>query len=125
MKQYLSVLIYAGVLCMMGCKNEPAFQKEQLTGHWEVYNAERNGKETSLLNRAVFLFREDGSMQTNITGRENTGTFSVEKNRIAFNSPEKMEFEVLMLDKDTLTLSTDLQQLHFILDLHRTTTESH
>ncbi|HLF65190.1 MAG TPA: hypothetical protein VI603_15605 [Saprospiraceae bacterium] len=124
MYRLLSVIFIAGVMYLTACKNEVSYHREQLTGHWAVYGAERDGKGTTLLNGAIFQFQEDGSMNTNITGQEISGPFDLEENKINFQGTEKMVFEIGMFHGDTLSLNTELQGMHFILDLHRTNTES-
>lgn len=118
------VLFLAGILFLIACKTETSYEANQLTGHWAVYGAERNGKNTTLLNGAIFQFMEDGSMNTNITGQEVSGRFDLQENKISFEGGEKMLFEIGTLHGDTLSLNTELQGMHFILDLHRTNTES-
>lgn len=109
---------------MTACKSEATYQADQLTGHWAVYSAERDGKSTTLLNGAIFQFMEDGSMKTNITGQESSGPFALKDNKINFLVGENMVFEIGTLHNDTLSLNTELQGMNFILDLHRTNTES-
>ena len=110
--------------CIIGCKETPSVHQDQLTGHWAVYGAERDGKNTTLLNGAIFQFQEDGTMQTNITGQESSGRFDLKENSINFQGTENMVFEIGSLSSDSLTLHTELQGMHFILDLQRTNTES-
>lgn len=124
MRRLHCVLLLAGILFLTACGNEVTYQSDQLTGHWAVYGAERDGKNTTLLNGAIFQFMEDGSMNTNITGQENSGRFDLQDNKINFQGSEKMIFEIGTLHGDTLSLNTELQGMNFILDLHRTNTES-
>jgi hypothetical protein len=124
MRRFIGVLLVAGAIGLTGCKEEPVYQKDQLTGHWAVYGAERNGRNTSLLDGAVFQFQEDGTMNTNITGQERSGPFDLKGNKITFQDEGEMVFVIGTFYGDTLSLNTELQGMHFILDLHRTTTES-
>jgi hypothetical protein len=120
----LSYVLLSGAFFFAGCKEETTFQKDQLTGHWAVYAAERDGRETTLLNGAVFQFMENGTMQTNVTGVENSGAFELQGKEIMFRGGENMVFEIGMLAGDTLLLNTQLEGMRFVLDLHRTTTEA-
>lgn len=124
MKQLLRVLLIGSVILSFGCKEEPVYDPANLTGHWEVYAAERNGKETTLLNGAVFLFEENGTMQTNVTGQEHRGTFQINKATIEYTGESPMQFKVTSLQGDTMSLSTELEGMRFMFDLQRTTTES-
>jgi hypothetical protein len=108
---------------LVGCKEESAYQSDALMGHWEVYDAERNGKGTTLLNGAVFLFEEENKMQTNVTGQETSGMYQLEQNVIVFTSAEQMEFKIAMLHGDSLALTTNIQNMNFILRLKRATTK--
>lgn len=124
MKQIPCILLIAGILSSGGCKEEAIHEAGELTGHWEVFAAEREGKETTLLNGAVFLFKEDGTMQTNITGEEHHGPFVLDKTTITYSGNEPMTFKIREFHGDTLVLITKLQEMQFRFDLHRTTTES-
>lgn len=125
MRRFYSVLLCVMTLLMVSCKEEVSVDAGQLSGHWAVFNAERNGRPTALLNGAIFQFQEDGMLHTNITGEELAGRFEVEKNQIQFNAEQTMLFQVNGLSGDTLSLGMTIQSNQFLLDLHRTTTESH
>jgi hypothetical protein len=116
--------MFATVMQILACKEEVSYHQDQLTGHWAVYGAERDGKNTTLLNGAIFQFRPDGTMNTNITGQESRGPFDLKENKVNFQGTENMVFEIGILSGDTLSLHTELQGMHFILDLQRTNTES-
>lgn len=118
------VILIAGMIQMLGCKNEVPYQKNQLIGHWTVFGAERDGKSTTLLNGAIFQFHDDGTMHTNVTGEESSGQFNLKENLVSYSSTENMSFEISAMNGDTLSFSTELQGMRFILDLHRTNTES-
>lgn len=115
----LGVLIFAGA-----CKEEPVYETEALNGRWEVYTAERNGKETTLLNGAFFVFAEDGHLETNITGQDDRAPFSMENNAISYEGPEPMQFQVRDLTSDTMKLATELQGMQFLFHLQRMRTEA-
>ncbi len=118
------VILVATMIFILACKDEVSYHKEQLTGHWAVFGAERNGKNTTLLDGAIFQFQQDGTMNTNITGQESSGPFDLKENKVSFQGTENMVFEIGTLRGDTLSLHTELQGMHFILDLQRTNTES-
>lgn len=124
MWRVIYVILFAGVVQILACKNEVPYQKNQLIGHWTVFNAERDGKNTTLLNGAIFQFHSDGAMHTNWTGEESSGQFDLNENLVKFTSTENVAFEIGALNGDTLSLSTEVQGMRFILDLHRTNTES-
>ena len=123
MRQVHCVILVSVLLCSAGCKQEQSYAPESLTGHWEVYAAERNGRETTLLNGAVFLFGEDNKMRTNFTGQEAEGTFTLEANTILFSGDLPMHFEITALQGDSMSLKTAVQEMQFVLDLKRATTE--
>lgn len=118
------VILIAATIQLMGCKNEVLYQKNQLIGHWTVFGAERDGKSTTLLNGAIFQFHDNGTMHTNWTGEESSGQFEIKENLVSYSGTENMSFEIGALNGDTLSFTTDLQGMRFILDLHRTNTES-
>jgi hypothetical protein len=62
-------------------------------------------------------------MQTNVTGQETSGMYQLEQNVIVFTSAEQMEFKIAMLHGDSLALTTNIQNMNFILRLKRATTE--
>jgi len=117
-------MILTGMIGISACHEEVTYRKDQLTGHWAVFNAERDGKGTTTLDGAIFQFLEDGTMNTNITGQENSGHYEIKNTQINFLGPDKMLFEIGTLTGDTMSLNTELQGYHFLLDLHRTQTES-
>jgi hypothetical protein len=118
------VILMVGIIQLLACKNEESYQKNQLIGHWTVFAAERDGKSTTLLNGAIFQFHNDGMMHTNVTGEESSGQFDLKENLVSFSSTENMSFEIGALHGDTLSFTTELQGMRFVLDLHRTNTES-
>lgn len=84
-----------------------------LNGKWLVTSAERNAKETATLNKAIFVFNPDSTMQTNFTGEEVNTNYTVSGNVITQVSGDKLPFTILNLSTDSLTLQTKLMDYNF------------
>lgn len=124
MKRGIGVIIVTGIFCLTACKQDVSYNKDQLAGHWALYAAERDGKPTSTLDGAIFQFQDDGTMNTNVTGDEYSGPYEIQENKVTFQGTEPMTFEIIAFTGDSLSLNTELQGKHFILDLYKTKTES-
>ena len=124
MRELLSVLCFATVPLYFACNGDPDVQGSQLSGHWVVYGASRDGRETTLLNRAVFLFGAKDSMETNVTGTESKGAYRLTDNTIYFDGAQSMAFSIESLHGDSMELATRLRDMQFNLRLHRLQTES-
>lgn len=94
-----------------------------MIGHWEVVSAERDGRVTETLNGAYFVLSEDGSMRTNVTGSEDSGTYSMDRGELHFDGNESAMYQIGDLSDSTMRLSVELRGYQFQLTLERKTEE--
>jgi hypothetical protein len=71
---------------MISCKPKETVEVAELYGKWKIEKADRNGLETPYLRGGYFIFQPDGQMIVNITGEDETGTFSIDKETISMVS---------------------------------------
>ncbi|HJW31228.1 MAG TPA: hypothetical protein VJ508_18500 [Saprospiraceae bacterium] len=80
------------------CKQKDDIQKDDLSGKWNIMKAERNGRETPYLRGGYFLFSKEGQMTVNITGDDESGTFTIKNNVIKLNGNKTFTLETLRPD---------------------------
>ncbi len=91
------------------------FDTSLLSGKWLIVDARRNAKPTTTLNEAFFVFNSDSTMQTNFTGEELDGRYSIEGSVIQQDTEDNYTYTIQNLSKDTLILSTEIQKYNFEL----------
>lgn len=123
MRCTLCVLILSSMMIFSACTEEREVGVDDLIGTWEVKAAERNGRATETLNGALFEFRTDGSMMTNISGEEDEGSFTFENGQIRHNGALAADYQIREFETDSMSLNVILHQMHFALDLRRATNE--
>lgn len=96
---------------------------DDLIGTWEVTAAEREGRSTETINGAIFDFRNDGTMMTNISGQEDTGAFTFEAMRIHHAGELAAEYRIDAYGVDSMLLRTRLHQRDFAFKLKRVMSE--
>lgn len=111
----MSVMVFA----LGGCFPDKAIHAEDLVGAWEVVDAQRNGKATELVNGATFVFGKNGIMKTDITGFDDSGSFSFEEPILTYHGKNEVLYTLNKLTQDSMQLAVDLQGLNFVLDLVR------
>ena len=120
MKLSFIVLILSVVLFTVGsCIADGGMHKEDLVGEWEVVGAQRNGKMTELVNGANFVFDNKGNLKTDITGFDDSGSFTLEEPILTHHVKSEVLYTLNKLTQDSMQLAVDLQGLNFVLDLVR------
>jgi hypothetical protein len=89
----LTGCMLTGFVFITGCKRAESIEQESLFGRWEIQKAERNGKETTYLRNGYFIMNPDGSMTVNITGEDEKGTFTLDKNKILMSGNKVFEIQ--------------------------------
>ncbi len=114
------VLLISVLLLLMGsCQSETDLSEKDLVGKWKVVFAQRNGRATELVNGAMFVFDDKGYMNTDITGVEDKGSFTVEEMVLIHHGERDVLYTLNKLTRDSMQLVVDLQGLNFVLDLVR------
>ena len=112
MKKLLLVFILA-ILFLFACKSDVSIEANSLTGQWDLISAKRNGNTTSTLDKAFFSFT-DGSLSHNINGEVVTSKYEKKSNKLIIYEDDILtEIELLSLVKDTLEISTKIQNFKF------------
>lgn len=103
---------------LVSCQNENLLQK-QIQGKWNVANAERNGKATSTLEDAFFLFEGDSLLTTNILRSIISVPYKLKDQKILQSGMPPIEYEIEEIFEDSLILSTQIRDYHFKFFLAR------
>ena len=96
-------------LMLTACNPEPAKENfgEQIIGHWEVFEAFRNEKLTTTLEDAYFDFEGEGKAILNLTGEDQTASYSLTENVINISGTQMDgDFVIEKVNRDTLILKT-------------------
>ena len=96
---FIPVLLFIIGVLFISCKPGDTIVQDQLDGKWEIYKAERNGKETSYLRRGYFNIDAGGMMTINITGADEQGAYILDRNKLIMG--EKL-FEIQSLKADSM-----------------------
>ncbi len=84
------------------CRKAEPVEMEGLYGRWDITMAERNGKETPYLRNGYFKINPDGTMTINITGEDESGKYTLDKNKLIMDSDKV--FDIQLLQNDSLTI---------------------
>ncbi len=121
MKKISGLLLLIGLIA--ACAGEPKKDhKQDIQGKWELYSAERDGKDIPTLEGVFFRFNDD-QMESNFPIQSKlpyTIKVAVEGETIkTLNTPETV-FNIMPEDyKDTLQLSANIRNSEFVLLLRR------
>ncbi|MDX1409744.1 MAG: hypothetical protein R3330_16460 [Saprospiraceae bacterium] len=123
MKWTICVVWVAILGIWLSCGSDREVVVDDLIGVWEVTAAEREGRSTETLNGAIFDFRDDGTMMTNISGQEDEGPFVYESMHIHHQGQLDAEYRIDTYEVDSMRLEVTLHQLDFAFKLNRKNTE--
>jgi hypothetical protein len=102
------ILLGIGLLWVnTACNRSDEIRQEYLYGRWEIYKAERNGRDTPYLRRGYFDFQKNGEMKVNITGEEEQGKFVMEGALIRFQAQGESAFAIKSLRQDSMEIQYD------------------
>lgn len=103
----LVIIGIGGLLIFSSCKESPSISTQGLNGKWEIYSADRNGRETPYLRGGYFIFDAKGNLTVNITGKEESNPFMIEDNVIVLEGKENY----------TITsLRNDSMDIHYLMN---------
>ena len=95
-------------------------EADLLLGKWVLQEALRNGKPTESLDELYFEFYEDGQMNTNLAGEDQTGVYELEGGVIRQRETGMdVDYQLLELSDSALVLSTQLRDFSFRFTLRR------
>ena len=99
-----------------GCSGD-RIKYEDLSGRWDILEAERNGRVTQTLQNVYFEFSPDQKMTTNIFGKENTFEIDYDYPEILTGDDEFKELNIVRLVGDTLEINTRIGDFRYDFNL--------
>jgi hypothetical protein len=113
-----------GMLLFLSCKDSSSISTQGLNGKWEIYSAQRNGRETPYLRGGYFVFDSKGNLILNITGKEERSPFSIEDNVIVLEGKEN--YTIASLRNDSMDIHYVMNpENEFMFFLKKTLNENH
>ena len=123
-KGWFAIMGFGLWLTMLSCKDSPSISTQGLNGRWEIYSADRNGRETPYLRGGYFVFDAQGNLIVNITGTEQRGTFEIKDNVITLNGD--IEYTISSMRKDSMDIRYVMNpESEFMFFLTKTKNETH
>ncbi len=107
------------MLLVAACNTDAVIQTEYLLGRWELRKALRNQKQTGNLDGTYFSFKENGTVETNLTGMDETSDFELKKKEILQKSAQPLVYQVKSFSDSALVLVTTMRGIEFELELVR------
>ncbi|MDX1683718.1 MAG: hypothetical protein R3275_00695 [Saprospiraceae bacterium] len=112
--------IFLILLAFLSCESEKQYEDSDIVGRWEVYKCERGGKPTQTLNGAYFEFTDQNQLFTNFTGEGIMSGYNIYNNVIVQQTGEKIRYKIESMSDDKMTLSTNIRNVDFVVDLVKT-----
>jgi hypothetical protein len=112
---------FSVAMAQIACEPDSSAQtRGLLNGHWSIFKAFRNQKQTETLDGVYFNFGENGKMVTNLpVGPEVETDFDLNKNIIRQKGPKVLEYQVVQVNDSILVLGIELRGMPFELHLHK------
>ena len=116
------LLFFLLILGFFACGDEAAeeqtnIQQEQLAQRWELYAAQRNGKNTDTMRDAYLDLKADGSGVINLDGNGQDAQWSVEGNALKISGTQtdmlSTDYMIKELKDSLLHLSVELRDTPF------------
>lgn len=119
-----TAFLAASILMASACGSEPGIEKTLLYGRWELKEASRNGSPTESLAGLYFVFREDGSMETNLPVAPGSSSYKLAGNGLTqAGGPGEVKYTIEELDNASLVLTTELRNTNFRFLLQKQASE--
>ena len=119
---FLGIFLLLQTACVDESKQEEIkFDQNQLTGHWEIVEAYRNGRKTETLDGTFYDFNKDGTMATNLTPKATPEQFKYhfDGKEIKQEGGAGTVFKVDSLSDSYLDMSMIIQKFPFRLVLSK------
>jgi len=105
------------IFFLSSCNGHDNASADQLYGRWDISKAERNGKETSYLRGGYFIIDQDGTMTINITGSDEKGSYSMDKNKLKIGDKN---FEIREIKNDSMIMKyVPGPKIEFLFYMHK------
>jgi len=125
MIRIFSILIF--LMILGGCGSEAPVKNadELILGHWELSEANRNGKPTNTLEGLYFDFFQDGHMRTNFPGQAGSAKYRIVDNVVEqYETDHPLELTISSLSDSTLVFETEIQTYQFKLNMKKVLLEN-
>lgn len=105
----------------MSCESEEEKIQQMIIGRWTLEEAQRNDRVTESLASLYFIFREEGTMETNLLGSEEMYFYSVSPLEIIQRGSriEPIQYQINQLSDSSAELSTSLRNFNFVFKLRK------
>lgn len=126
--KYLIVFAIFPLFLVLGCKSgKNKINEEILEGKWMIYDATRNGRQTTTLKDGYMIFSDDNILETNILGDVTRSNFQYNGNHLVSSSPFQYDFIVISLTADSLHLNGKMKafDMNFYLKRYTDTLDEH
>ena len=126
--RYLIALAFLPLILFQDCKSgDQKGDNEILEGKWMIYDATRNGRQTTTLKDGYMIFSEDNILETNILGDVTRSSFQHNGNHLVSSSPFQYDFNVISLTSDSLHLNGKMKafDMNFYLKRYVDTLEEY
>lgn len=110
----LRYVICCTLFFLFSCKAEDKkLDPTDLLGHWELGDAERDGKRTRMLNGAYLQFDDSIQLETNIIGDTIVTTYTLIDQQIIQKGAMNISYDIIRLTNDTLLLKSEIMDSKF------------
>lgn len=107
------VFILLIVFLMTSCKSDNSIVDfTELNGRWNLYKAERNGNETSTLDKAFFEISTD-KFSHNLEGDSLSYNYTRENRMLKLEDGMLRDLKIVSLLNDTLVASSEISKFNF------------
>lgn len=93
---------------------------DQLEGRWEIVSGKRNNRETETLSSLYYVFGPEESLETNLIGQAEQGSYSVDDLQIQQSGTSlETTYDIVAISDSTLHLRTTIRNTRFDFQLRK------
>jgi hypothetical protein len=90
--------------CFISCKSGLNATKENIAGHWNIVQAERDGTPTKTLESGFFDFTKEGMVSSNLLPSSEPMPYILESNILKIDGDMPFSFTILEMANDTINM---------------------
>ncbi len=114
MRLFLSLTLFSLLFISCGDDGGPASSKATIEGRWELVEARKNNTKTGVVDGLHFEFHPDGSLETNLMGNKNLGTYLKTGDEVVIEGVKlPMDFNIQGMTDSTLHLRSKFRGFQF------------
>ncbi|MFK7931906.1 MAG: hypothetical protein AB8G22_00260 [Saprospiraceae bacterium] len=115
---YAFILLALFGITACGTESADTTLTDQLSKRWEIREASRNGRITESLDQLYFDFTAEGTLQTNLAGATETGTYELKEQQILQRGTQiDADYKIESISDTLLVLSTSIRNSNFKFEL--------